>query len=314
MKRRVDQLINLWPTFDSLYVQCVEEDSVIVDGGTVWQLENPFVGIGSFAGFDRPYGNAPGSFADINTLGSGGFLPLDFPMIYWLEQQGYDVTYISGIDTHVGPSSVLTRAKCYLSVGHDEYYTDEMLTHLEEAAEAGMHMVFLCGNSLGFLIELRENGSGVPNRHFTRIPNPTNPVPGNPWIDARARDIMGVLCQAVGACDWNVEEPGHWIYAGTGLSSGDTIPRLVGPEYHGGNGLGAVVDGAVIVARNSDEAVPHRAIVWEEGGRIVFNAGTIYWPLALVVPPGVTAPVLAPAVDARVATITRNVLNRIVAA
>jgi cytochrome c-type biogenesis protein CcmF len=43
-------------------------------------------------------------------VGTGEFLPWEFPLSYWIEQQGYDVSYISNIDTHVdGPG--LQRAK-----------------------------------------------------------------------------------------------------------------------------------------------------------------------------------------------------------
>ena len=47
-------------------------------------------------------------------------------------------------------------------------------------------------------------------------------------------------------------------------------------------------------------------------GNVVFNAGTIYWSLALSRPPGVIAPDVAPEVDARVQRITQNVCDRIV--
>ena len=32
------------------------------------------------------------------TFGSGEFLPFEFPLAYWLEQHGYDVTYCSNSD------------------------------------------------------------------------------------------------------------------------------------------------------------------------------------------------------------------------
>jgi len=33
-------------------------------------------------------------------MGSGEFLCWEFPLYYWLEQHGYDVTYCSNLDTH----------------------------------------------------------------------------------------------------------------------------------------------------------------------------------------------------------------------
>ena len=34
------------------------------------------------------------------TNGSGEFLMTEFPLAFWLEKEGYDVTYISNVDTH----------------------------------------------------------------------------------------------------------------------------------------------------------------------------------------------------------------------
>ena len=35
---------------------------------------------------------------DTLTVGSGEFLPLEFPLAYWLEQHGYDVAYCTNSD------------------------------------------------------------------------------------------------------------------------------------------------------------------------------------------------------------------------
>ena len=43
-------------------------------------------------------------------MGSGEFLLWEFPLSYWIEQQGYDVSYISNVDTHMDAPG-LQRAK-----------------------------------------------------------------------------------------------------------------------------------------------------------------------------------------------------------
>ena len=53
------------------------------------------------------------------TNGSGEFLMTEFPLAFWLEKEGYDVTYISNVDTHADGKGLL-RGKAFLSVGHDE--------------------------------------------------------------------------------------------------------------------------------------------------------------------------------------------------
>ena len=59
------------------------------------------------------------SIPPVLTNGSGEFLLWEFPLAFWMESSGYDVTYISNLDTHNDFES-LTRAKGFLSVGHDE--------------------------------------------------------------------------------------------------------------------------------------------------------------------------------------------------
>ena len=53
--------------------------------------------------FDRPYGKYCQILDAPLSVGSGEFLLWEFPLAYWMEQHGYDVTYISNLDTHSDP-------------------------------------------------------------------------------------------------------------------------------------------------------------------------------------------------------------------
>ena len=78
------QAYNRWPSHYSLYTH---------PKGT----QGPWADVS----FDRPYGREAqydGVVNDPLTFGSGEFLPLEFPLAYWLEQHGYDVTYCSNSD------------------------------------------------------------------------------------------------------------------------------------------------------------------------------------------------------------------------
>ena len=71
--------------------------------------------------FDRPYAKFP-MFADFPlSVGTGEFLLWEYPLCYWLEREGLDVTYCSNAD--VLESSFVTRCRAFVSVGHDEYWT-----------------------------------------------------------------------------------------------------------------------------------------------------------------------------------------------
>ena len=57
----------------------------------------------------------------------------EYNMVRWLERNGYDVTYSTDIDTHSRPD-FWKGHKAWLSVGHDEYWSDEMRRHVDSAS------------------------------------------------------------------------------------------------------------------------------------------------------------------------------------
>ena len=95
------QAYNQWPDRDSVYTHPTGNQGPWAD-----------------VSFDRPYGKYPQIFDNPQTIGSGEWLCFEFPMAYWLEKHGYDVTYCSNSDM-LTPSHGL-QCKCFCSVGHDE--------------------------------------------------------------------------------------------------------------------------------------------------------------------------------------------------
>nr|MBA3869018.1 hypothetical protein [Anaerolineae bacterium] len=92
---------------------------------------------------NRPYG---ASFWDPNY-----FFHTEFPMVRWLEQQGYDVSYSTNMDTYrsgkPGAHNALLDHKVFLSVGHDEYWSQEMHDAVVAARDAGVHIGFFGANT-----------------------------------------------------------------------------------------------------------------------------------------------------------------------
>src|SRR5262245_65874046 len=93
---------------------------------------------------------------------------IEHSLCFWLEKEGYDVTYISNVDTHADGLGLL-RSKVFLSVGHDEYWTKEMFANVTQARDAGVNLAFLSGNSVSGQVELRPSTDGRPNRVMRRI-------------------------------------------------------------------------------------------------------------------------------------------------
>ena len=72
----------------------------------------------------------------------------DYAAIYWLEKQGYDVSYISGVDTDRLGADYLKNYKSFISVGHDEYWSGDQRANVEEARDSGVNLLFWSGNEV----------------------------------------------------------------------------------------------------------------------------------------------------------------------
>jgi len=291
---------NRWPNWRSLY-----------DLG-----ENPWGAnarnIGYDVSFDKPFAiywnGFPAAYEPL-TNGSGEFLMIEHPLCFWLEKEGYDVTYISNVDTHAdGPG--LLRGKVFVSVGHDEYWTKEMFANVTQARDAGVNLAFLSGNSVSGQVELRPSSDGRPNRVMRRIGD----LPGE-------ENLLGAKSYGVGFADWTCDLPDHWVFAGTNMKKGDRIAQLVGWEYHGqplknDESLQVLSSGTVYgwngERRNGTYAT---TIYTAKKGNFVFNASTCWWNMLLSNPPGFMNPpkryFLQP--DARIQQITKNVLDKMIA-
>ena len=68
-------------------------------------------------------------------------------MVRFLEKNGYDVSYISGVDTDRS-GGLLLNHKVFLSVGHDEYWSGAQRTNVAAARDAGVNLQFLSGNEM----------------------------------------------------------------------------------------------------------------------------------------------------------------------
>src|SRR5262249_28850988 len=118
--------------------------------------------------WDRPYGKYCQIFDAPLSQGSGEFLLWEFPLAYWMEQHGYDVSYISNVDTHADAAGLL-RGRCFLSVGHDEYYSLEMFKNVRAAIAAGVNVAFLSGNTCCGVLRFFPSAAGAANRVISRV-------------------------------------------------------------------------------------------------------------------------------------------------
>lgn len=281
--------------------------------------------------FDRPYGREAQYTAVVNdplTVGSGEFLPLEFPLAYWLEEQGYDVAYCSNSDLLTPQQG--RRCRVFISVGHDEYWDLRQYESVAAMRDAGVSLLFLSGNAVCWVTPFRASSDGRANRIMFR----GGPYGAeNEYAVGRERDhgpfphrgpdeglLMGArnVEPVNGGGDWIITRPEHWVFEGTGVQAGDRVPGLVGWEYHG---LPATeIEGLEVVAAGTAWVGGETPQQWTATvypgpqGNFVFNAATIFWSQGLSSPPGHTLPwshwSRPHGPDERVQRITRNVLER----
>jgi hypothetical protein len=71
----------------------------------------------------------------------------EYPMVRFLEANGYDITYFTGIDASRS-GSLIENHKLYMDTGHDEYWSGPHRTSVEAARDAGVNMAFFSGNEV----------------------------------------------------------------------------------------------------------------------------------------------------------------------
>lgn len=309
------QAYNRWPDTFSLYD----------DGISPGMVSPPGIDIS----FDRPYGKYRQIYENPQSVGSGEWLCFEFPLAYWLEQHGYDVTYCANADClQVGN---ITRCKTFLSVGHDEYWDPRQYDAVKTAIAGGTNALWLCGNSVFGVTPFKPSSSGQNKRILKRtgiyagltdkeIEESINVFTKEWKRDTRNEaDIIGArsIVPFNGGGDWVCTKPEHWIFEGTGMKKGDAVRGLVGWEHHGApaNIPGLEVVGEGTVWRGGTTPAHWTATIFPgPKGNIVFNAATIWWPQAISSPPGHILPwshwSRPHGPDARVQRITENLLKR----
>lgn len=274
------------------------------------------------------------------------FAHWDARFIRWLLRHGYAPEFCTDLDLHEDPD-LCRRYRLLLSVGHDEYWSETVRNRVEDFVTGGGNVAFFGANICWWRIHVVDGGSAIvchqggPHGALDHWwPQTGAGRPEDALTGASYRHGGGWWDGPRATGGYIVQEPDHWVYAGTGLRRGesfgkDTSPPLVGYECDGvplesvdeasglarlcaaaarcGTPPGLRVLAAGILGQGWQERPPREMHGAEEGIHAatmsifsrkgtVFTAGTTDW-----------AQVLASAQDARVDMITRNVIDRLLA-
>lgn len=134
-----------------------------------------------------------------NTSPAGGtwdyIFGAEHSAIQWLEQNGYDVSYISGVDA-TRNGNLLLNHQAFLSVGHDEYWSAEQRANVEAARDSGVNLAFWSGNECYWKVRWESSIDGNGQAYRTMVcyketwgtsTDPSNVGTGT-WRDPRYAD------------------------------------------------------------------------------------------------------------------------------
>ncbi|HJV52275.1 MAG TPA: N,N-dimethylformamidase beta subunit family domain-containing protein [Noviherbaspirillum sp.] len=272
------------------------------------------------------------------------FAHWDARFIRWLARNGCTPEFCTDFDIHDDPG-LCSRYRLVLSVGHDEYWTETTRNRVEAYVSGGGNVAFFGANICWWRIHLVDDGGAIvchqggPHGaldHWWPRSGAGRPEDGLTGVSYRHG---GGWWDGPRRCDgYLAQDPGHWVFAGTGLRRGeafgrDTCPPLVGYECDGapldgfdpsggatylasdaqrfGTPAGFRLLAAGLLDGAWQERPPREGLRAGEGihaatmgifsrNGTVFTAGTTDW-----------AQVLASGQDRRVEVITRNVIQRL---
>jgi hypothetical protein len=162
----------------------------------------------------------------------------EYSAIYWLEENGYDVSYISGLDTATN-GSLLLNHKIFMDAGHDEYWTDSQVANVQAAAKAGVNLAFLSGNEVFWQTRFAPSidPSATPNRtlisykdtHFQKIVDPNGTGTGtfqSPANMGGAAMPSNALTGTLFQIDGEAPTPGNGLLQAITVPYGETKLRI----------------------------------------------------------------------------------------
>jgi len=272
-------------------------------GASLYRYNSP-TGVATELALRRPF----------DVFDGAGFLFYgDWQFARWLARERRLASWITSFDLHRDPS-VLERARLFVSVFHDEYWSTPMRQTLDSFVGSGGNAAFFAANSIYWRIRLTD---ATLTCHKARVwsddPHPDitatwrHDLIGRPEAELLGSQYVDYVRYGTGF-DWTVTAADHWIYRGTDLRSGDRIAGLVGYEWD--HVPDPDVAGLTVLARTeivTPDGEPRRHEATEvrhRGGGTVVNVGTNYWPRFLIGDRAFPA-------DRRVQRITANVLDRL---
>lgn len=199
-------------------------------GGKSLYPSNSTAGVPAFeVSFDRPY-----------ALGAQWLFNFELPLVRFLEQEGYDVSYTTDVDVDANPSELL-RHRLVIVAGHDEYWTAQMRDAYDNALRLGTNLAFMGANDGYWQMRYMVHRVIVEYKSSLLDPDQNSAAKTDLF---RNLDPPKPECELIGVQHDEGEFGGFsepytvtaaattdpW-FVNTGLVPGETLPNLVGYEW-----------------------------------------------------------------------------------
>jgi hypothetical protein len=188
--------------------------------------------------FDRPYDSGNGAT---------DFLGGEYPLVFFAEQHGLDVTYATDITVNDHPDMLLQH-KAILSLSHDETWTTPERQGAQAALGKGVNIAFFSAAAIVRHARLEPSPLGPDRQEVDYRDSSEDPlngkgdpleVTGNTWSSPptswpSSRFVgevySGYLYPSAPNAAFVVHQADAWIFKGTGLQAGSTIPGVIASD------------------------------------------------------------------------------------
>ena len=146
-------------------------DLLLQTSDTTWQAYNQYGGNSLYTG--APAGRAykvsyNRPFTTRDYAPEDWVFNAEYPMVRWLERNGFNVSYTTGADADRLGAELLEH-RAFLSVGHDEYWSGTQRANVEAARAAGVNLAFFSGNEVFWKTRWESSIDGTTTSHRTLV-------------------------------------------------------------------------------------------------------------------------------------------------
>jgi hypothetical protein len=260
--------------------------------------------------YNRPFVTRAGGGG--GGAGEDWLMNAEYPMIRFIERNGYNVSYFTNVDAARNGSLILNH-KLFLSVGHDEYWSAEQRTNVEAARNAGVNLCFFSGNEVYWKTRWENSTDGSNTSYRTLVcykegtlgenvcgskcDNTTTTWTGlwregcsvtNGGACKPENGLTGQISwgEATGSITVPVAYKNLRFWRGTAVASASTTTTLpngsIGYEYDFEQYTASYPPGRITLSNTTIAGNTHKLSLYRQpGGGLVFGAGTVQWSWGL---------------------------------